>query len=225
MTRHFKMTAALAALLIAAPAAPAFAQHREDPPRPERQQPDRPDRSDQDRDRQQDRDRDQMRDHDGDGEPDQDRDRDRDQIRDRAYMDSASSLFCSGLLTSGERAQFQIQMGAAQTDAERARIREEHRARIAQRAGDLGIAMGPDGLQSEGLNRYMMAQMLTDQERLEFHARMGAAETDEAREAERAQMREMLRERLRLATQTMAGSDLLEPPQDAEPDPVAGPEN
>lgn len=154
---------------------------------------------DQDRDRVPDQDRDQIRDRDrlldldGDGVPDRDRDR----IRDRDYLDSASSLMASGLLTEEERAQFRRQMQQAASDADRARVRAEHQRRIRERAEQMGVAIGPDGFGPQGGNAYMLGQMLTDQERLRFHEQMRRATTAQERDRLRQELHEMLQERLR----------------------------
>jgi hypothetical protein len=200
---------ALAAVLMLGCAGGAIAQSRQGVPsqpqvtHPVPAQPDQ-DRTldrdqlrDQDRDRvpdqDRDRDRDRLLDLDGDGVPDRDRDR----IRDRDYLNSASSLLASGLLTEEERARFRLQMQQATSDAERARVRAEHRQQIQGRAGEMGIGFGPDGVSAQSREAYMLGQMLTDQERLRFHAQMRQAATAQERERLREEIHEMLRERLR----------------------------
>ncbi|WP_414977002.1 hypothetical protein [Brevundimonas sp.] len=153
------------------------------------QDQDRDHAPDQDRDRI--RDRDRLLDLDGDGVPDRDRDRDRD------YLNSASSLLASALLTEGERAQFHQQMQQATSDAERAQVRSEHRQQIRDRAEQMGIDFGPDGVRTQSRDAYMLGQMLTDQERLRFHEQMRQAETAQERSRLREELQEMLRERLR----------------------------
>ncbi|MDO1559498.1 hypothetical protein Q0812_08670 [Brevundimonas sp. 2R-24] len=166
-------------------------------------QPDRDRTRDQDRDRVpdqdrlRDRDRDRLLDLDGDGVPDRDRDRD----RDRDYLNSASSLVASGLLTEQERSQFRLQMQQASSDADRARIRAEHRQQIRERAEQIGISLGPDGVQSQGRHRYMLSQMLTDQERLRFHEQMRQATSRQERDRLREELQERLQERLRQSMQ------------------------
>lgn len=158
---------------------------------------------DQDRDQVPDQDRDQLRDRDrlldldGDGVPDRDRDR----IRDRDYLNSASSLMASGLLTEEERAQFHQQMQQAASDADRARIRAEHRRQIRERAEQMGVPIGPNGVGPQGGDAYMLGQMLTDQERLRFHQQMRQATTAQERDRLRQELHEMLRERLRDSAQ------------------------
>lgn len=146
---------------------------------------------DQDRDRI--RDRDRLLDLDGDGVPDRDRDR----IRDRDYLNSASSLLASALLTDGERAQFRQEMQQATSDVERARVRAEHRQQIRERAEQMGISFGGDGVRTHSREAYMLAQMLTDRERLRFHEQMRQADTTQERSRLRKELHEMLRERLR----------------------------
>ena len=210
---------ALAAVLLVGSAGVALAQSRQGVPsqpqttRPVPSQPqitrpvptqpdqdrtvDRDQMRDQDRDRVPDqdriRDRDRLLDLDGDGVPDRDRDR----VRDRDYLNSASSLLASGLLSEEERARFRLQMQQATSEAEQARIRAEHRRQIRERAEEMGIGFGPEGVRTQSQEAYMMGQMLTDQERLRFHEQMRQAATAQERERLREDLHEMLRERLR----------------------------
>lgn len=208
--------ATLAAVLLVGSAGGAVAQARQHVPsqpdvtRPVPSQPDvmRPIPTQPDQDRIVDRD--QMRDQDRDRVPDQDRirdrlldldgdgvpDRDRDRIQDRDYLNSASSLLASGLLSEEERARFRLQMQQATSDAERARIRADHRRQIRERAEEMGIALGPNGVGAQSQEAYMMGQMLTDQERLRFHEQMRQAATAQERDRLREDLHEMLRERL-----------------------------
>jgi len=204
--------AALAAVLLAGMAGGAEAQSRggqrvpAQPPvtRPVPTQPDqdrivdRDQLRDQDRDRLPDQDRDRLRDRDrlldldGDGVPDQDRDR----LRDRDYLNSPSSLLASTLLTDEERSRFRQQMQQATSDAERTRVRAEHRQQIRERAEEMGVEIGPDGVSTRSREAYMLGQMLTDQERLRFHEQMRQATSAEERERLREELHEMLRQRL-----------------------------
>lgn len=209
--------AALAAVVLAGLAGGAEAQSRGDqrvPAQPQvtRPVPTQPDQDrtvdrdqlrDQDRDQIPDQDRDRLRDRDrlldldGDGVPDRDRDR----IRDRDYLNSASSLLASTLLTDGERAQFRQQMQQATTEAERTRIRAEHRQQIRERAEQIGVGLGGDGVRTQSRETYMLSQMLTDQERLRFHEQMRQADSAQERDRLREELHEMLRERLRESAQ------------------------
>lgn len=213
-------TAALAAVLMVGVAGGALAQSRGGqnvPTQPPATQPDQDRIVDQDQQRDQDRlpdqDRLQDRDQDRDRLPDQDRlrdrdrlldldgdgvpDRDRDRIRDRDYLNSASSLLASGLLTDEERARFHLQMQQAASDAERAQVRAEHRRQIQARAEEMGVSIGPDGVRRQSRETYMLGQMLTDQERLRFHEQMRQAATRQERDRLRDELHDMLRERLR----------------------------
>lgn len=174
---------------------------------------------DQDRDQVPDQDRDRLRDQDRDQTPDQDQDRirdrdrlldldgdgvpdrDRDRIRDRDYLNSASSLLASGLLTDEERTRFRQQMQQASSEEERARIRAEHRRQIRERAEQMGVAIGPNGVGPQGGDAYMLGQMLTDQERLRFHEQMRQATSAQERDRLRQELHEMLRQRLRESAQ------------------------
>lgn len=150
---------------------------------------------DQDWDQDRDRDRDQDRDRDGDRDQDRDRDRDRLQI-DRVIVGQASSW---QLLTSEERAQFHNRMQAARTEEERNRIRNEAQATIRDRARHLGVdaPFGPDRSDYGARAGYALAQMLTEQERLQFHQRMRNAASEEERNRIRNEMQVTARERAR----------------------------
>lgn len=163
---------------------------------------------DQDRLRGQDRlrdmtgDQDRLRDRDRDTLGDKDRLRDRDRLHvEQVAQDQLSGL---SLLTSTERAQFRSEMQQAGSQEERNRIRAEHQATIQERAQELGVD-APFGQSSSSAmrSRYMMTQLMTDQERLEFHQRMRTAQTQE----ERQQMRNELHEQMRQRAQEM-GVDL-----------------
>lgn len=207
---------AFAAVLLVGFAGDAIAQSRQGVPsqpqatRPASSLPDQDRTIDRDQLRDQDRtvDPDQLRDQDRDRVPDQDRIRDRlldldgdgapdrDRIRDRDYLNSANSLLASGLLSEEERSRFRLQMQQATSDAERARVRADHRQQIGLRAEELGICFGPDGVSAQCQEAYMMGLMLTDQERLRFHEQMRQATTAQERDRLRVDLHEMLRERL-----------------------------
>ena len=193
--------AALAAVLLVGFAGGAIAQSRQrvpSPPQVTRPVPTQPDQDRiVDRDQMRDQDRDRLLDLDGDGVPDRDRDR----IQDRDYLNTASSLLASGLLGEEERARFRLQMQQATSDAEQARVRAEHRQQIRERAEEMGITLGPDGVGAQSQEAYMMGQMLTDQERLRFHEQMRQAATAQERDRLREDLYEMLRERLRQSAQ------------------------
>ena len=154
-----------------------------------------------DRDRDQDRLRtpDQSRDRLHDPDQDRDRMRDRDQQQVNRVVDGQLSSL--QLLTSSERQQFHAQMAAAATREEQNRIRSEHQALIRERAGDLGVdaPFGPDRSANGGAGRggYLLAQMLTEQERLQFHQRMRSAGGSAEQQQIRNEMQHMARERAR----------------------------
>ncbi|MBU3973525.1 MAG: hypothetical protein KKE42_06980, partial [Alphaproteobacteria bacterium] len=100
------------------------------------------------------------------------------------------------LLTDEERTRFRQQMQQATSDAERTRVRAEHRQQIRERAEEMGVEIGPDGVSTRSREAYMLGQMLTDQERLRFHEQMRQATSAEERERLREELHEMLRQRL-----------------------------
>lgn len=96
---------------------------------------------------------------------------------------------------------FGSQMQQAGTEEERNRIRAEHQNMIRERAGDLGVAapFGPDrsAYGTSMRSGYMLSQMLTEQERQQFHQRMRSAAGDQDRERIRSEMQITARERAR----------------------------
>lgn len=142
---------------------------------------------------------DQTRDKDQDKTQDRLRDPDQLQDRDRLQVSQAvdGQLASWELLTDSERQQFRSQMRTASTQQERDRIRSEHQAKIRQRAGDLGIdaPFGPGRATSGNQSGYYLAQMLPEQERLQFYKRMQQASNDQERLRIRNEMQTMARER------------------------------
>lgn len=144
-------------------------------------------------DQDQDRDRDQDRLRDGTG--DQDRLRDRDRIHvDQAVVGQMASW---QLLSDQERMQFHARMRSANTAQERNAIRSEYQNTIRQRAGDLGVSapFGPQRPGSGMRDGYYLSKILTEQERLQFHNRMRAANSVEERNRIRTEMQTTARER------------------------------
>ena len=154
-----------------------------------------------------DKDRDRDRDQDKQGGKDQDRERDQDRLHTaQAVEDQLSSW---NLLTGAERARFHSEMRAAKTVEERNRIRSEHQKMIQDRAQAMGIAapfgagggtgagagggMGAGGAGARG--GYVMAQLLTDQERSHFYERLRLAKTEQERQTIRNEMHVTARER------------------------------
>jgi hypothetical protein len=151
--------------------------------------------ADRDQDRDKDQDRDQDRLHDGTGDQDRDRLRDRDRINvDQAVVGQMSSW---QLLTDQERLQFHNRMRQTSSAEERSRIRSEYQNTIRQRAGDLGVSspFGPQRPGSGMRDGYYLSKMLTEQERLQFHNRMRAANSNEERNRIRTEMQTTARTR------------------------------
>lgn len=96
-----------------------------------RDQVDRDQQVDRDRDYVQDRDRDQDRLRDPD--PDQDRDRDRD------HDNYGEAIYGYQLMSEEERNQYRTRIMAAENDAQRNEIREQHRNEMRVRATEQGI--------------------------------------------------------------------------------------
>jgi ferritin-like protein len=115
---------------------------------------------------------------------------------DQALRDQISNW---SLLTSEERSRFHQEMQQASTDAERTRIRTEHRNIIAERARELGVdaPFGPGTGAGPAQNRYLMSLLLTDQERSQFHERMRMAGSDAERDRIRNEHRDMVHSRAR----------------------------
>ncbi|WP_338466157.1 hypothetical protein RXV95_11305 [Novosphingobium sp. ZN18A2] len=145
----------------------------------------------------QDRDQDRLRDRDQTQTPDQLRDRDRDRIHVDQVVEGQIASW--QLLDDGERMQFHNRMMQAKSQEERNRIRTEYQQTIRQRAGDLGVdaPFGPQRSGSGMRDGYYLAQMLTEQERAQFHQRMRQAGSAEERNRIRTEMQTTARERAR----------------------------
>lgn len=154
---------------------------------------------DQDKDKDQDRDRDQLKDRDHDKLGDQDRDRDQLQDRDRLHVSQNvdGQLASWQLLSTQERQQLHNRIQAAANEQERNQIRSEYQNMVRQRARDLGVdaPFGPERTGSGARDGYYLAQMLTEQERLQFHERMRNANSEQERNRIRTEMRTMARQR------------------------------
>lgn len=145
------------------------------------------------------RDQDRLRDNTGDQDQDRDRDQDRLRDRDRIHVDQAvvGQMASWQLLSDQERMQFHARMRSANTAQERNAIRSEYQNTIRQRAGDLGVSapFGPQRPGSGMRDGYYLSKILTEQERLQFHNRMRAANSVEERNRIRTEMQTTARER------------------------------
>jgi len=110
------------------------------------------------------------------------------------------------LLTAEERDQFRKEMANAKTAEERAKVREQHRTLIEQRAKEKGVTLPPQGMGPYGRmgmygggygrgNGARYAQLMTPEERQQFHSQMLAAQTPEERLAIREQHRAVMQQR------------------------------
>lgn len=142
-----------------------------------------------------DRDQDRLHDRDQTRTPDQLRD------RDRIHVDQVveGQIASWQLLSDQERMQFHDRMMQAKTEQDRNQVRSQYQAMIRQRARDLGVdaPFGPQRPGSGMRNGYYLAQMLTEQERLQFHQRMQQATSAEERNRIRSEMQTTARERAR----------------------------
>lgn len=66
-------------------------------------------------------------------------DQDQDQNRDRLQTQQQDQIYGSQLMTQEERLEFRDRMRAAQTNAEREQIRQEHHQRMQERAREQGV--------------------------------------------------------------------------------------
>ncbi|MGE4304508.1 MAG: hypothetical protein AB7E24_10815, partial [Novosphingobium sp.] len=119
--------------------------------------------------------------------------------RDRIHVDQAvvGQMASWQLLSDQERMQFHARMRSANTAQERNAIRSEYQNTIRQRAGDLGVSapFGPQRPGSGMRDGYYLSKILTEQERLQFHNRMRAANSVEERNRIRTEMQTTARER------------------------------
>ena len=209
MSRIFttSLTACLLAGAALMTAPPALAQRRGATGASQMRPPPAPGMTSPDRMRDQDRTRDQMRD--GTGDRDRDRDRMRDQLRDRDQIRDQDrmritqnidgQIHSMQMLTQQERQQLRERVRSAGSEQERNQVRSEYQNTIRERARDLGVD-APFGPQRDGAgNRdgYQLAQMLSEQERLQFHQRMRGAGSEQERARIRTEMQTMARERAR----------------------------
>jgi hypothetical protein len=128
-----------------------------------------------------------------------DRDMQRDQDRMRVTQTVDGQIQSMQMLTQQERLQMRDRISAAGSDAARNQIRSEYQNTIRERAGDLGVD-APFGPQRDGAGSrdgYQLSQMLSEQERLQFHQRMRAAGSDQDRDRIRTEMQTMTRDRAR----------------------------
>jgi len=135
------------------------------------------------------RDMDQMR----------DRDMQRDQDRMRVTQTVDGQVQSMQMLTQQERQQMRERISSAGSDAARNQIRSEYQSTIRERARDFGVD-APFGPQRDGAGSrdgYQFSQMLSEQERLQFHQRMRSAGSDQDRERIRTEMQTMARDRAR----------------------------
>lgn len=135
----------------------------------------------------------------GDQQQQQDRDRFRDmhkemhkemdQERTRERIHKMDNISGSQLLTEEERQRFRDQMQQASGDEERQRIAAEHREMIQQRAEERGVDLSGDPMFGR--------QMMTREERMQYHEQMMNATSDEDRERIREEHREKMLQRAR----------------------------
>lgn len=111
------------------------------------------------------------------------------------------------LMSPSDRDQFRERMRNAQTPEERARVRQEMRATLEQRAKEKGVELpkrGPRGPGEStgdkapgGAQRGAMMKLLTPQERDQFREKMQSAQTPEDRRRVRQELRGTIEQRAR----------------------------
>lgn len=106
------------------------------------------------------------------------------------------------LLTAQERDQFRKEMAGAKTAEEHEKIRDQHRALIEQRAKEKGVTLPPQGKGPHGAaggywrgNGPRYAQLMTPEERQQFHSQLLSAQTPEERQKIREQHRAVMQQR------------------------------
>ncbi|MCC6474321.1 MAG: hypothetical protein IT514_11310 [Burkholderiales bacterium] len=102
------------------------------------------------------------------------------------------------LFTPEERAAWRDRSRNAQTPEDRARIRQEYRAQLEQRAKDKGIALAQRGEERRGQERSGTAlSLLTQEERTRIRERMRSAQTPQERAALHSETRALIEQRAR----------------------------
>lgn len=129
---------------------------------------------------------------------------DRDRLK--TYQSVSDQLTGLGLMSSGERQQMRSEMQAATTAQQRDMIRAEHQKMIQDRAKLMGVDAPMMGAGTRSRSKsgsagtqdrsgYMLMQMLSEQERMQYYNRLRGAATEPERQTIRTEMHNLARER------------------------------
>jgi hypothetical protein len=142
-----------------------------------------------------------MQDRDRMGMREQDRDRDRDRIHDPANMRD-EDIYGNALMSEGERKQYRKQLGGVGSEQAREQFQMQHERRMQQRALQQGVDLVPPGQ-----GPIYGGELMSVQERNQFREQLRHAQSDEEREALKAQHRERMRHRARALNLDIEGAD------------------
>ena len=142
-----------------------------------------------------------MQDRDRMGMREQDRDRDRDRIHDPANLRD-EDIYGNALMSEGERKQYRKQLGDADSEQARERFQVQHEHRMQQRALQQGVDLVPPGQ-----GPIYGGELMSVQERNQFREQLRHAQSEEEREALKAQHREQMRHRAKALQLDIEGAD------------------
>lgn len=142
-----------------------------------------------------------MQDRDRMGMREQDRDRDRDRIHDPANMRD-EDIYGNALMNEGERKQYRKELGNVGSEQARQQFQVQHEHRMQKRALQQGVDLVPPGQ-----GPIYGGELMSVQERNQFREQLRHAQSDEEREALKAQHRERMRHRAKALQLDIEGAD------------------
>ena len=128
-------------------------------------------------------------------------DRERDRIHDPANLRD-EDIYGNALMSEGERKQYRKQLGDADSEQARERFQVQHEHRMQQRALQQGVDLVPPGQ-----GPIYGGELMSVQERNQFREQLRHAQSEEEREALKAQHREQMRHRAKALQLDIEGAD------------------
>ena len=128
-------------------------------------------------------------------------DRERDRIHDPANMRD-EDIYGNALMSEGERKQYRKQLGDSDSEQARERFQVQHEHRMQQRALQQGVDLVPPGQ-----GPIYGGELMSVQERNQFREQLRHAQSEEEREALKAQHRERMRHRAKALQLDIEGAD------------------
>mgnify|MGYP003574584291 FL=1 len=128
-------------------------------------------------------------------------DRERDRIHDPANLRD-EDIYGNALMSEGERKQYRKQLGDSDSEQARERFQVQHEHRMQQRALQQGVDLVPPGQ-----GPIYGGELMSVQERNQFREQLRHAQSEEEREALKAQHREQMRHRAKALQLDIEGAD------------------